>query len=118
MILTLDTERLRTLDDLHAFSEGNDPVTFHPESRDDVCAFVRSTSVRFQYSLLNQRGKGLVKGFLGKVTNLPRAQLTRLIGQYVRTGAIRGRREGIPRRQRLRADQPPSGGPAGEAAHR
>ena len=39
MLLTLDTERLRTLAEVHAFLDGSDPVEFRLANRDDACAF-------------------------------------------------------------------------------
>ena len=47
MILTLDTERLRTLSEVRAFLDGNHPVDFRPVDRDDAYGFVRRTLVRF-----------------------------------------------------------------------
>ena len=44
--------------------------------------------MRFRYGTLDKPSKGLLKEFLGKVTGLSRAQLTRLIGQYRATGRI------------------------------
>ena len=89
MILTLDTERLRTLEQVRAFMEGNRPVDFRPGDRGDVYEFARRTLVRFRYADLEKPAKGLVKRYLGKVTGLSRAQLTRLIGQYRAPGASR-----------------------------
>ena len=97
MILRLDAERLRTLDDVRAFLEGSDPVGFRPVDRSETYAFVRRVLVRFRHAELPRAGKGLVKEFLGKVTGLSRAQLTRLIGQHARTGRIEDRRRGPAR---------------------
>ena len=87
MILTLDIERLRTLDEIRAFTEGNAPVDFRLVDRNDAYELVR-----FRYAGLDKAGKGLVKRFLGKATGFSRAQLTRLIGQYRATGRIEDRR--------------------------
>ena len=97
MISGLDAERLRTLDDLRAFLGGNDPVAFRPVDRRETYAFVRRVLVRFRHAELPRAGKGLVKEFLGKVTGLSRAQLTRLVGQHARTGRIEDRRRGPAR---------------------
>ena len=92
MILTLDTERLRTLEEIRTFMEGNRPVDFRSADRADAYEFVRRTLVRFRYSALDKPSKGLLKEFLGKATGPSRAQLTRLIGQYRATGRIEDRR--------------------------
>ena len=97
MILTLDTERLRTLEEIRTFMEGNRPVDFRSADRAGAYEFVRRTLVRFRYGTLDKPSKGLLKEFLGKVTGLSRAQLTRLIGQYRATGRIEDRRRGPAR---------------------
>ena len=97
MILNLDTERLRTLAEVRAFLDGSDPVDFRLADRDDAYAFARRTLVRFRYPELDKPAKGLLRRFLGKVTGLSRAQLTRLIGQYRATGRIEDRRRGPAR---------------------
>ncbi len=97
MILRLDAERLRTLDDIRAFLEGSDAVAFRPVDRRETYEFVRRVLVRFRHTELHKPGKGLVKGFLGKVTGLSRAQLTRLVGQYARTGMVADGRRGPAR---------------------
>ena len=97
MILTLDTERLRTLSEVRAFLDGSHPVDFRPVDRDDAYGFARRTLVRFRYTTLDKPSKGLLRRFLGKVTGLSRARLTRLIGQYRATGRIEDRRRGPAR---------------------
>ena len=95
--MRLDAERLRTLDDMRAFLEGSDAVAFRPLDRRETYEFVRRVLVRFRYGEMGKAGKGLVKEFLGKVTGLSRAQLTRLVGQYARTGTVTDRRRGPAR---------------------
>ena len=74
--------------EIRAFLYGIDPVDFRLTDRGDAYAFVRRTLVRFRYAELDKPEKGLLKRFLGKVTGLWRAQLTRQIGQYRATGRI------------------------------
>ena len=90
--MTLRTERIRTLDQIRAFLEGNEAADFQPTRRDSVYALVRRTLVRFEYHGLRKLDKGLVKRYLEKVTGLSRAQVTRLIKQHRRTGHIRDHR--------------------------
>ena len=89
MILTLDTERLRTLEEIRTFMEGNRPMDFRSADRADAYEFVRRTLVRFRYGALDKPSKGLLKEYLGKVTGLSRAKLTRLIGPTGQSGASR-----------------------------
>ena len=98
MIVTLQTQRVQTLEQVRAFVEGSEAVDFAGGDRAGVCALVRRTLVRLRYHRLGKADKGLVRRYLAKVTGLSRAQLTRLIGQHRRTGRIEDRRGGSPRR--------------------
>jgi hypothetical protein len=46
------------------------------------------------YDGLGRSGKGLVKRYIAKVTGLSRAQVTRLVGQYVANGVVQSQRGG------------------------
>ena len=96
MIVTLQTERVRTLDQVRAFVEGSEAVDFTGADRESVYEFVRRALVRLDYGRLGKSDKGLVRRYLAKVTGLSRAQLTRLIGQHRETGRIEDRRGGTP----------------------
>ena len=98
MIVTLQTQRVQTLEQVRAFVEGSESVDFACGDRAGVYTLVRRTLVRLEYHRLGKADKGLVKRYLAKVTGLSRAQLTRLIGQHRRTGRIKDRRGGSPRR--------------------
>ena len=94
--MTLRTERIRTLDQLRAFLDGNEPADFELTDRTSAYAFVRRTLVRFEYHGLRRPDKTRVKRFLEKVTGFSRAQVTRLIRQHRRTGHIRDHRKKPP----------------------
>ena len=94
--MTLHTERVRTLDEVRAFVEGSEAVDFAVSDREGIYRLIRRTLVRLEYSRLVKPDKGLVKRYLGKVTGLSRAQLTRLIAQHRVTGRIEDRRGGAP----------------------
>ena len=86
MIVTLRTERVRTLDQVRAFVEGSEAVGFAEADRESVYEFVRRALVRLDYERLGKSDKGPVRRYLAKVTGLSRAQLTRLIGRHRETG--------------------------------
>ena len=90
MIVTLCTERIRTLDDIRAFLGGNEAADITPHDREAAYAFIERALVRFRYHLgLSRAGKGRVREFLAKVTGYSDSQLSRLIAQQRRTGRIR-----------------------------
>ena len=49
--MTLCTERIRTLDDIRAFLDGNETADITPRDRESACAFVERTLVRFRYHI-------------------------------------------------------------------
>ena len=63
MILSLDVERLHTLDQVRAFLDGNEPVDFKPRSRAEAYAFVQRTLARFGYARLGKADKGALRRF-------------------------------------------------------
>ena len=91
--MTLQTERLCSVDQIRAFLNGNETVDYHPQDRDGACEFVRRTLVRIGYDRLRRPDKGAVRKYLAKTTGLSRAQVTRLIAQYRDTGQVADRRQ-------------------------
>ena len=96
MIVTLQTQRVRSLEQVRAFLEGSEAVDFVEGDRAGVYDLVRRTLVKLRYHRLGKPDKGLVRRYLGKVTGLSRAQLTRLIARHRRTGRVEDRRGGPP----------------------
>ena len=94
MIVTLQTERLRTVEQIEAFLGGNAEVDFKPEGREAAYGFARRTLVRLGYASLDRPGKGAVREYLVKTTGFSRAQVTRLIARHRETGRIEDRRGG------------------------
>ena len=90
--MTLQTERLQTVEQIRGFLDGSGEVDFRPLDRDEAYGFVRRTLVRLDYDALGRAGKGTVREFLCKATGLSRAQTTRLIRQHRETGRVEDRR--------------------------
>ena len=110
--MTLQTERIRTIEQIAAFLEANEPVDFVPADRASTYDFVARTLARLGYPGLDKRSKALVKRYLAKTTGYPRAQLTRLIRQHRETTKVVDHRTGnqgrpfAPRAPRLRRRPP------------
>ncbi len=88
----LQTQGLKTLDDLRAFLAGSQGVEIRTCEREACYAFVGQTLKCFGYRRLGKAEKGLVRAYLGKVTGLSRAQLTRLVRRAQAGEALRDRR--------------------------
>ena len=84
------------MEEVRAFVEGSEAVDFAVSDREGTYRLIRRTLVQLEYPHLGKPDKGLVKRYLGKVTGLSRAQLTRLIAQHRATGRIEDRRGGAP----------------------
>ena len=88
MIVAMQTERLETLEQVRGFVEGNAGVDFELTERKSAYEFIRRALVRFGYHGQGKADKGTVRAYLGKVTGLSRAQVTRLIRQHRETGRV------------------------------
>jgi len=78
-----------SLDQLQAFLESSQEVHFRAEGRADIYAWVGRTLKQQNYSKLSRAAKGLVRGYVKKMTGRSRAQVTRLIGQFAKTLAVK-----------------------------
>ena len=82
MIVDIQTRRLRTIEQLRAFVEGNEAVDFRPRDRGEAYGFARATLERFGYRRLGKRDKGVVLRFLVAATGISRQQMERLVRQW------------------------------------
>src|SRR5437016_3725713 len=84
--------RSMSLEQIRGFLEASGEIEFVGKNRKEVYNWVGQTLVGQQYHILLKEEKGLLRIYLAKMTGLSRAQLTRLIGQYLDTGTIEGKR--------------------------
>jgi transposase InsO family protein len=89
LIISMDDSEATSLEQIRAFLAGSDPVQFSGQRREEVYVWVEKTLVRLQYASLDRPGKGLVRRYLARMTGLSRAQVTRLIAGYRRTGRVK-----------------------------
>ncbi len=95
-----------SLEQIQGFLEGSAEIRFQGRRRREVYAWVTRTLREQNYAHQGRAGKGLLRQYLGKMTGRSRAQITRLIGRYRRTGEVqeaRYRRYRFPQRY-TRAD--------------
>jgi transposase InsO family protein len=84
----MDDSGATSLEQIRAFLEGAAEVKFEGQRRREVYAWVERTLVQQEYGTLNRPGKGLVRQYVERLTGLSRAQVTRLIGSYAKTGRV------------------------------
>lgn len=92
MLVTLNTDPLRTLDDLRSFLDGSLAVGFSAPSGVAQRAWIAGTLHRFGFRKLGRADRGLVLAFLRKVTGVSPAQMTRLVAQWRQSGCLPDRR--------------------------
>jgi transposase InsO family protein len=81
-----------SLEQMWAFLDGNEEIAFRAPNRKDLYEWTQATLCAQDYMSLHRSSKGLVKRYISKLTGLSRAQLTRLIAQYVASGVVQTRR--------------------------
>jgi hypothetical protein len=91
MQLIMDDRRLQTIEQIEQFLEGNDEIEFKALSGEEKYEWIESVLKRFRYEDLRRGNKGLIRQYIRKVTSYSRAQVSRLIGQYKRSGELKRR---------------------------
>jgi len=83
-------ERL-SLEQIRAFLEASGEIGFEAANREEVYGWIERTLGEQDYGKQSRAVKGLLRRYIGKMTGLSRAQVTRLIGRYQASGAVRER---------------------------
>ena len=83
---------LRSIDQLRDFLEGTQAAAFAVvTNKDERYQWMQQTLIKFRYRRLSKADKGIVIGYLMKVSGYSRQQVTRPIGQYIQFGRLRRR---------------------------
>ena len=72
-----------SLEEIQAFLEASEEVGFRGGNREEVYAWMNHTLRGQRYQELKRSGRGLVRRYVEKMTGLSRAQVTRLITDYL-----------------------------------
>jgi transposase InsO family protein len=80
-------ERL-SLEQIRAFLEASGEIEFAAKGRQEVYEWVTQTLCEQEYWRQSREVKGLLRLYIGKMTGLSRAQVTRLIARYKETGRV------------------------------
>ena len=87
MISMVERQPMR-LEQIRAFLQAQE-TRFTGRNRKEMYSWVGQTLVGQQYHILKKEEKGLLRSYLGKMTGLSRAQVTRLITAYGNTGRVK-----------------------------
>jgi transposase InsO family protein len=85
----MDDSEARSLEQMRALLAGSGEVRFAGQRREEVYGWVEQTLVGQQYAGLDKPSKGLVRQYIARMTGLSRAQVTRLITAYGKTGRVK-----------------------------
>src|SRR5471032_1707381 len=85
----MDDSEAGTLEQIRAFLAGSGEVRFAGQRREEVYGWVEQTLVRQQYASLDKPSKGLVRRYIVRISGLSRAQVTRLITAYGKSGRVK-----------------------------
>jgi len=92
----MKVEELQTIEQLRDLLAGMQPVAFSVISdKSTRYKWIKGELVRFQYLTLPRQHKGVVIRYLMKLSGYSRQQITRLIGQYHRTGQLKPRQRTV-----------------------
>jgi hypothetical protein len=100
MISVHEAEKL-SLQEIEKFLLAAKEVRFKASQREEVYGWVERLLCQQEYARQGRRARGLLRRYIGKMTGLSRAQLTRLVGRYLATGRVRtkaSRRHRFPSR--------------------
>jgi hypothetical protein len=89
LIISMNDSKAASLEQIRAFLAGSAEMQFAARGREEVYGWIERTLVQHEYAGLDKSRKGLVRRYLAHMTGLSRAQLTGLIAQQVRTGAVK-----------------------------
>jgi len=84
-------ERL-SRDQIQAFLDGSGDIGFAASCPTAVCEWTKAMLCEQEYAGLGRKGKGLVRRYIAKMTGRSRAQVTRMIRQYIEAGTVQNRR--------------------------
>src|ERR1035438_5832549 len=101
MTIRMNNLEQLTLDEMEEFVTSHRHLNWSATGQKSVYGLIEGVLKAQRYGHLNKGQKGVIKGFLAKVTALSRAQITRLIQRWIQTKRIErqpGRQPTFPRR--------------------
>ncbi len=88
MTITMNDSKLNNIDDIKRFLQSTQGVSFQRTNRGEAYRWIEKTLVKFSYMGLSRADKSSIKQYIEQVTRYSRAQITRLISQYIHTGYV------------------------------
>ncbi len=77
------------LDQIRAFLKGSEGIRFAGKSKEQIYSWIEKLLIHHSYRQQTRLVRGLLRQYVKKMTGLSRAQVTRLIGRFGKTGRVR-----------------------------
>ncbi len=84
----MNNQQKMSLEHVQAFLEASQEMRFQAKDRRERYQFVERTLREHGYGGLKRGDRGLVRRYIGRMTGLSRAQMTRLVGCYQGGSAV------------------------------
>src|ERR1035438_2034931 len=91
LIISMQNGERLSLDQIRTFLAASEEFRFEASNREEIYGWVTRILVEQEYGVQKREAKGLLRRYVGKMTGLRRAQVTRLIGQYLERGLVKER---------------------------
>lgn len=88
MTLNMNDTQIITINDIKTFLLHKGKAQFNYQNKAQAYAWIQDTLVKFEYIKLSKADKGAVRSYLNSMTGYSRAQVTRLITQYLHNGFV------------------------------
>jgi len=77
-----------SLEQIEAFLNASQEIRFEGETRTQIYHWIEQVLVRQEYHQQKRPARGLLRSYVAKMTGLSRAQVTRLIARYGKSGSL------------------------------
>ena len=105
MVIMMNDSKLNSMAQIKSFLAETEGIKFSRKYRKEAYCWIEETLSKFNYVLLSKKEKGLIRRYLMKITGYSRAQLTRQIAQYCKTGQVRIKEYDRPKFQKKYTNQ-------------
>jgi len=91
----MNDSQIETLEQVRQFLNGAAFMAISISSKTECYRWIQGTLVRFRYLTLGKTDRGLLHRYLQQISGYSRAQITRLIKQYQKTGLLQRRQRTV-----------------------
>ena len=98
MIVNMQDSEQLSLEQIEGLPEASEGVRFKGKQRQEIYDWMTRLLRRQEYRKQGKEARGLLKRYMAKMAGLSRAQVTRLVGRYVKNSEVK---EAVYRRNRF-----------------